>query len=65
MKIYEANYNIVKQTENKKTGANVHHVNSLLNLYHVRIKQYNRGSINIKEVEEIENKLIEFIKKDQ
>ena len=64
MKIYKENYSLVKQIEDMKDGANIHRINSLLNLYHVRIRQYNRRSegCDLQYVKVAEDKIRAYIK---
>ena len=42
MKKYPTNYDLIREGETLATGANIHDVKSKLNLYQVRINQYNR-----------------------
>ncbi len=42
MKKYPTNWELIREGETLATGANIHEVRSKLNLYQVRIHQYNR-----------------------
>ena len=66
MSKYIAKYSLVKQLEDLKDGANIHNINSLLNLYYVRIRQYNRKmeDCDIEYVQETEEQIRVYIREN-
>ena len=63
---YKVIYSLEKEIEDLKDGSNVHDINSLLNLYHIRVIVYNRTYCpdKMKEIKETEEIIRKYIKEN-